>query len=67
VTVGLWVFITVLVLDIAGLSLDGVLYLLGLTTITELVRTSQPWIGVLILILQVVGTVGLFDHFYQGI
>lgn len=68
-TTGLYIFIGVLHTNVAGLLLDAVLYLLfGYDhTITNLVRTSQPWIGVAILCLQLIGTAGLACHFYPSI
>ena len=65
-TFGLCLFIAVIALDVIGLSLDGILWLAcgEVCTVTHLVRTSQPWIGFVILALQLAGMVGLACHFY---
>jgi hypothetical protein len=62
-TAGLWVFVSVLVLNLAGVVLDGILYLTGHITITAMVR--RDWsLGTPILVLQVVGLIGIAVHFY---
>jgi hypothetical protein len=67
-TIGLWVFISVIVLDVAGLLTDGGLALLHMPTITGFVQTtlSGQIAGLLILFVQLLGVVGLFCHFFPS-
>ncbi len=60
---GLIVFLIVLTLDLIGLGVDGLLYLLGQDTITILVRNKYPEIGTAIILLQLLGVFGLWNHF----
>lgn len=61
--VGLIIFIAVVILNALGLTLDAILFLLKLPTVTSKVRV-HPWYGVAILALQVVGLVALAMHFF---
>jgi hypothetical protein len=61
--VGLCIFVTAVVLDAGGLALDGVLYFMGLPTVTAAVMRNS-WLGVPILALQVAALAGLALHFY---
>lgn len=62
---GLAVFIIVVFINTNALVVDYVLAEKDLTTITQLVKYYW-WIGVMILILQICGCVGLYHHFYHG-
>ena len=61
--IGLTVFIQVVLMDVVGLLLDLFLWWRGRPTITGTVR-QHPLMGVPILVLQLIGAVGLFSHFY---
>lgn len=60
---GLVIFVQVVVLDVIALLLDLFLWLRGKPTITGTVR-HHPLLGIPILLLQLIGMVGLFSHFY---
>ena len=62
-TIGLWLFIIVHVLNFLGLLLDYVLYQLEFATITYIVEHNR-WIGIPILGLQFLSLLGLAEHFY---
>ncbi len=64
-TTGLWVFLAVTVANVIGLLLDLALYAGGHRTITSLVW-QYPTVGLPIIALQVVGLIGLLNHFYGG-
>lgn len=66
-THGLYVFIVVLALDIAGLLIDLSLYLSGHTTITQYVHGGATWLGLAIVVLNIVGVAGIACHFFPGI
>lgn len=66
ITVGLVVFVVVVVLNVVGLLVDFILILLGMTTITEVVCCRAWWLGAVIIAVQVVGVVGLAYHFHLG-
>ncbi len=61
---GLAVFVAVVVLDVCGLSLDGLLWLLDLATVTSLVRAGNKLPGFIIVGLQLLGANGLAYHFW---
>lgn len=61
--VGLAVFVAAVLLNVGGLALDGLLWLLDLTTITERV-VEDPWLGLPVVALQLAGMCGLVAHFY---
>jgi hypothetical protein len=65
VTTGLWVFLVVMLANVIGLLLDLILYLFYgyYGTITYFVRTGCPLLGGVIVALQVIGAIGLVQHF----
>lgn len=62
-TTAIYVFISCVVLNVFGLLLDVLLYLAGLTTITETVREHHI-VGVPLVLLQAVAVVSLAIHFW---
>jgi hypothetical protein len=66
---GLIIAIAVVALDVVGGSLDGVLYLAGLTTVTSLVRSGGWWtlVGIVIVLIQLGIPAGLAWHFWNVI
>jgi|HubBroStandDraft_6_1064221.scaffolds.fasta_scaffold244377_5 hypothetical protein len=66
---GLIIAIAVVALDVLGGSLDGVLYLAGLTTVTSLVRSGGWWtlVGIVIVLIQFGIPAGLAWHFWNVI
>jgi len=69
VNAGLIIAIAVVALDVLGGSLDGVLYLAGLTTVTSLVRSGGWWtlVGIVIVLIQFGIPAGLAWHFWNVI
>jgi hypothetical protein len=65
VTSGLIIFVVVQALNLSGLALDLVLYLCGLTTVSERVW-ARPLLGVPIVVLQAAGAYALATHFWGG-
>jgi hypothetical protein len=65
---GLTVFVIILFIDALGLLLDLAVYLTRgyEDTVTAMVRGGDIFIGLLIIALQVVGTVGLAYHFWEA-
>ena len=62
---GLLVFIVVVVLNVAGLLLDGLLLAAKQPTITDRVW-ERPILGLPILLVQLTGIAGLAVHFYAS-
>lgn len=62
---GLITFMIVTSINLGGLSLDAALFSSKLTTVTELARRN-PWIASLIVLLNIIGTIGLAIHFTNG-
>jgi hypothetical protein len=65
-SIGLVVFIVVVISDVAGLLIDLVIWWkYGYqSTITAMVRDGDITLGLLIIALQVIGIVGLTQHFW---
>jgi hypothetical protein len=59
----LLVFMSVVLLNIAGLALDAVLWFSGAPTVTAYVRVNQL-AGVPLVVLQGIGAVALAVHFW---
>jgi hypothetical protein len=64
-TIGLAVFVTVVVLNVAGLMLDVSLYAAGRPTITATAR-KYAWLASVILIVEQAGVCGLAMHFHPS-
>lgn len=61
-TIGLWIFIAVVAIDLIGLIYDAYLYASGKETITAK-TLKHPWIGVAIIAFQLMGVLGIAAHF----
>ncbi len=61
-TFGLWVFITVVVVNVLGLLVDLYLILEDLPTITELAK-QHVWFEIAIVFVEIAGILGLVSHF----
>ena len=62
-TFGLFLFMAVVALDVAGLLLDIWLRATGRKTVSEFAR-AHPWAGMVIVLLQMVGAFGMVMHLY---
>jgi hypothetical protein len=63
-TIGLITFIVICIINIVGLLVDSTLVLIGWPTVTSHV-VSNWWLGIPIVVIQLVAAVSLLVHFYM--
>jgi hypothetical protein len=63
-TIGLIVFVFVVIIDLLVLLFDAMLYYTDISTITSRVK-RHPLLGIPLLLWQLIGMLGLAIHFYN--